>query len=170
MPPSVCHSTHLQVPLLPRNCTFPSPPHPTPDHQPRVGVRAKARLPMCIRARRALSVLQLQEPLVPQVTWHGMKIDGRFREPHILPWPKTVLSPNTFGGRIGGFCVCFVDPPVIIAGFVFGLLARYTAALGLGCRFFSYGFPSLGELRFQVRYMSCAQGMPYLRSACCMKP
>ena len=39
-----------------------------PDHQPRMGVRAKARVPLRVRAGRALSVLQLQEPVVPQVT------------------------------------------------------------------------------------------------------
>ena len=40
------------------------------DHQPRVGVRTQARFPLRFRARRALALLQLQEPLVPQVVWY----------------------------------------------------------------------------------------------------
>lgn len=37
------------------------------DHQPRMGVRTEARFPLRIRTRGALSVLQLQEFVVPQI-------------------------------------------------------------------------------------------------------
>lgn len=44
------------------------------DHQPRVGVRTQARLPLRVRARCTFPVLQLQEPVVPQVEHDMLRV------------------------------------------------------------------------------------------------
>lgn len=49
-----------------RLCSLDACP-PTADHQPGVGVRTQTRLPVCVRAWRSLSLLQLQESVVPEV-------------------------------------------------------------------------------------------------------
>ena len=51
---------------FPRPCSL-SQRERQADHQPRVGVWTQEGVPLRIRAGCAISVLQLQEPLVPQV-------------------------------------------------------------------------------------------------------